>query len=104
MTTKNETIINTYISAGCNKCPKALDWGGNQNQLLTCVSNSVALYSNDEPFEIKCTFNKHTDRVNCVKWLSSNDLINWNLFRANEFISASKDKTIIVWQGQNFQV
>ena len=105
---KNQMMINkvksVYISAGCNKCPKALDWGGNQNQLLTSVSNSVALYSDKEPFEIKCTFNKHTDKVNCVKWISPNDLIDTTLFTANEFVSASKDKTLIVWQGHDLNV
>lgn len=93
-----------YISAGCNRCPKALDWGGRQNQLISCVSNSIALYSSQEPFEIKCTFNKHTDRINCVKWISFTDLTPSTLFNKNEFISASKDKTIVVWQGTDFKV
>lgn len=89
----------SYISAGCNRCPKAVDWGGKQNQLISAVSNSVALYSNNEPYQIKCMFNKHTDRVNCVKWISAVNSIDRSKLKFNEFISASKDKTLVLWQG-----
>lgn len=93
-----------YISSGCNRCPKALDWGGKQEQLITAISNSIALFSNKEPFEIKCTFNNHTDKVNCVKWINFNEFTPKDLFTRNEFISASKDKTIVVWQGTDLKV
>ena len=93
-----------YISAGCNRCPKALDWGGKQDQLICAVSNSIALFSNQEPFEIKCTFNKHTDRVNCIKWINFNEFTPKIQFNINEFISASKDKSVILWQGCDYQV
>ena len=102
MANKVESI---YISSGCNKCPKALDWGGKHNQLIAGVSNSVALFSNEEPFEIKCTFNKHTDRVNCVKWISpADDDLKISSLKCNEFISASKDKSLVLWQGNDFEV
>ena len=94
-------VVPVYISAACNKCPKALDWGGNQNQLICGVSNSVALFSDQEPFEIKSTFNKHKNLVNCVKWISRNDQIELQSFKTNEFISSSKDKTVIIWQGKD---
>lgn len=101
MANKVESI---YISSGCNKCPKALDWGGKHNQLIAGVSNSVALFSNEEPFEIKCTFNKHTDRVNCVKWISpADDDLKISSLKCNEFISASKDKSLVLWQGNDFE-
>ncbi len=93
-----------YIGAGCNRCPKSLDWGGNQNQLIYAQSNSIALLSNEEPFQIKCTFNKHTDKVTCVKWISSNGFIDNGLFSMNEFISTSKDKTVVLWQGKDEKV
>lgn len=93
-----------YISAGCNRCPKSLDWGGKQNQLIYGQSNSIALISDCEPFEIKCTFNKHTERVNAVKWITFSEFVQKNKLKTNEFVSASKDKSVIVWQGQNFEV
>ncbi len=97
-------IESSYISAGCNRCPKALDWGGKQDQLICAVTNSIALFSNQEPFEIKCTFNKHSERVNCVKWINFNEFTPKKNFDLNEFISASKDKTLILWRGVDFQV
>lgn len=93
-----------YISAGCNKCPKALDWGGKQNQLICAFSNSVAIFSEKIPLQIRCTFNKHTDKVNCVKWISSLDDVKKSFLKCSEFISASKDKTLVVWQGSDLQV
>ncbi len=101
---KTKLVRSVYISSACNKCPKALDWGGKQNQLICAMSNSVALFSGQEPFEIKCTFNKHTDRVNCVKWISSTDFIDQTSLRFSEFISASKDKSLVVWRGNDFEV
>lgn len=93
-----------YISAGCNRCPKSLDWGGNQNQLIYAQSNSIALVSGSEPFQIKCSFSKHTERVNAVKWITSSDFVQKNQLITNEFVSVSKDKNVIVWQGQDFEV
>lgn len=97
-------IESIYISAGCNRCPKALDWGGKQDQLICAVSNSVGLFSSQEPFEIKSTLNQHTDKVNCVKWINFNEFTPKNLFDTNEFVSASKDKTLVLWQGVDYQV
>ncbi len=99
-----KSVKSVYISAGCNKCPKAVDWGGKQNQLICAVSNSVALFSERHPFEIKCTFNKHIDRVNCVKWISSSEFIQKSSLKFSEFISASKDKSLVVWQGNDLEV
>ena len=99
-----------YISGGCNRCPKALDWAGPQDQIIYALNNSVALLSDTEPYEVKCTFNKHTDRVNSVRWISSLGL-EADQKRAleetsclNEFVSASKDKTLVVWQGRDYMV
>jgi hypothetical protein len=95
-----------YISAGSNRSPKALDWGGAENRLIYAQCRSVAMLSDQEPFHIKCTFNKHTDVVNSVKWInystSTNSQLNKN--ELNEFVSASNDKTVIVWQGKDYQV
>ncbi|CAF0711829.1 unnamed protein product [Brachionus calyciflorus] len=103
MTIKPNKVESVYISAGCNRCPKALDWGGRQNQLIYAQSRSVALLNDKEPFEIKCTFNKHTDRVNAVKWITSNDFVQNELLSTNEFVSVSKDKSVIVWQGADYE-
>ena len=102
--TSSSKVSSVYISAACNRCPKALDWGGKQNQLICALSNSVALFSDQEPFEIKCTFNKHTDRVNCVKWISSTGSVDQTRLGFSEFISASKDKSLILWKGSDFEV
>lgn len=95
-----------YISAGCNRTPKSLDWGGPQNQLAFAQCHSVALMSQEEPFQIKCTFHKHTDLINCVKWIeySSSSTSQTSSHQLNEFVSASKDKTVVVWQGRDYQV
>ena len=94
-----------YISGGCNRCPKALDWGGSQSQILYALNNSIALVSDEEPREIKCTFNKHTDRVNSVRWISSHGFFDQSLLfnssGVGEFVSASKDKSLIVWKGRD---
>jgi hypothetical protein len=94
-----------FISAGCNRSPKALDWGGRQNQLIYGQCRSIALLSRQEPFQVKCSLNKHTDVINCVKWIaSSGGLIESSQFTQNEFVSASKDKSVIVWQGHDEEV
>lgn len=104
MTVNQVKVEPLYISAGCNRCPKALDWGGNQNQLIYAQSRSIALLSDKEPYQIKCTFNMHQDKVNAVKWISSNGFIDNGLFEMSEFVSASKDKSVIVWQGNDYEV
>ena len=90
-----------YISAACNRSPKSLDWGGKNNQIIYAFSNSVAILSNTEPFQIKSTYNYHTDRVNCVKWISNLNNLQLDF---DEFISGSTDKKICVWRGNNFEV
>lgn len=102
--TVSSQVNSIYISAGCNRCPKSLDWGGKQNQLIFAQSNSIALVSESEPFQIKCTFKKHTERVNAVKWIAFNELVQKNKLTTNEFVSVSKDKNVIVWQGQDLTV
>lgn len=102
-TKENNLVEPIYISLGCNRCPKALDWGGNENQLIYAHSNSIALLNDQEPFHIKCTFNKHTDKVNCVKWISSNGFLDKSTFKLNEFVSASKDKSVVLWQGNGYK-
>jgi WD40 repeat protein len=92
-----EKVDSIYISAGCNRCARALDWGGKCNQLIYAQCNSVALLSRTEPFSIKYTFNRHSDKVNCVKWISRVG-IDGSAVSTDEFISGSKDKSIIVWQ------
>jgi hypothetical protein len=94
-----------YISAGCNRSPNSLDWGGAQNQLIYAHAHSVALLSAQEPFQIKCTFNKHKDKINSLKWVNRDQLstqLGSNI--PNEFVTASQDKTVIVWQGRDFTV
>jgi WD40 repeat protein len=101
------TIRPTYISVGCNRSPNTLDWGGAQNQLIYAFSNSVALLNDREPFEIKCTFNRHVDKVNCVKWIKRGDDSCDKLLQPiglNEFVSGSKDRSLIVWQGKDYNV
>ncbi len=96
MATDNGKVKSVYISSGCNRCPKALDWGGNRNQLIYAHCNSIALLSDEESFHIISTLNRHTDKINAVKWISSNGFINIPI---GEFVSASKDNSVIVWQG-----
>jgi hypothetical protein len=99
------TIRPTYISVGCNRSPNTLDWGGAQNQLIYAFSNSVALLSQSEPFEVKCTLNSHLDKVNCVKWIRSGDGGDRCFpIGINEFVSGSKDRSLIVWQGKDYNV
>lgn len=104
--TLNKNAESIYISAGCNRCAKALDWGGKYNQLIYAQSRSVALLSQQEPFQIKSTFNQHTDKINCVKWISRYffSSLECKGDAPNEFLSASKDKTIAVWQGNDENV
>jgi WD40 repeat protein len=102
---KNKTAESVFIAAGCNRSPKALDWGGAHNQLIYAQSRSVALMDTDtEPFQIKCSLNMHKEIVNSVKWISSNGFIDNTKFAKNEFVSTSKDKTVIVWRGSEDQV
>ena len=88
-----------YISAGCNRTPKVLDWGGKQNRLVYAQCHSVALVSQAEPFHILCTLNAHKDVVNSVKWITGYGFILNDKLSACEFVSASKDKNAIVWRG-----
>ena len=90
-----------YISAACNRSPKSLDWGGKDNQIIYGFSNSIAILSKDEPFQIKSTFNYHNDRVNCVKWISNPNNIKLEF---NEFLSGSTDKKVCVWRGNENEV
>lgn len=90
-----------YISSGCNRCPKSCDWGGNENQLAYAFSNSIAILSGKEPFQIKINLNQHTNQVNCLKWVSN---LNDTSFEFNELISGSVDRTLIVWRGKNLEV
>jgi elongator complex protein 2 len=94
-------IDSIYISAACNRSPNSLDWGGNNNQIIYGFSNSIAVLSINEPFQIKSTFNYHKDRVNCVKWIKNQTNLKLNF---NEFISGSTDKKICVWRGNEYNV
>ncbi len=99
MTVKQPNSIDCeYISAACNRTQNSLDWGGLDNQIIYGFSNSIALLSPIEPFEVKCTLNKHTGRVNCLKWISNRNgkIIFPDL---NELVSGSTDKSLIVWRG-----
>lgn len=98
----NLLINSIYTSVSCNRTPNSLDWGGKSNEIIYAFSNSIAILSKNEPYQIKATFNKHLNRVNCVKWIRN--LTNNELFNYNEFISGSTDKTICVWQGDNYDV
>ena len=103
--TTTTTIDPIYISAGCNRCAKALDWGGSANQIIFGQSRAVALMtSNNDEFEIKCTFGGHTDTVNCARWIRRALLSDPNILKEDEFISGSKDKSIIVWRGSQLNV
>ena len=95
-----------YISGGCNRCPKALDWAGPQDQIIYALNNSIALLTSREPCEITRTFNQHTDRVNSVRWITALGLEAEQkpALGLNEFVSASKDKTLVVWQGRDQHV
>jgi hypothetical protein len=86
-----------YISAACNRTQNSLDWGGLDNQLIYAFSNSIALLTSTEPFEVKCSFNKHTGRVNCLKWISNKT----GKLDLSEFVSGSADKSLVVWRGSD---
>jgi elongator complex protein 2 len=97
-----------YISGACNRCPKSLDWGGNDNQIIYGMSNAVAImtkneHQNSSPFQVNATLNSHTGRVNSVKWIRPSLPIlkepNESFEIKNEFVSASNDKTVKVWEG-----
>ena len=90
-----------YISASCNRTPKSLDWGGNENRIIYAFTNSICLLTKHEPFQIVSTFNKHQERVNCVKWIQNSNNAKLNYC---EFVSASTDKTLCVWKGSENEV
>lgn len=98
MNIQKNVIESVYISAGCNRCDKALDWGGKHNQLIYAQSRSVALLTQQEPFQIKYTFNTHKDKVNCVKWISRVNVEENEENQVNEFVSGSEDKSITIWR------
>lgn len=86
-----------YISRGCNRVPHCLDWGKN-NLICYGACHSVALY--DPKFShtgaVCQTLTGHTDRVNCVRWIKQSDNV-----AEFEFVSASSDKTAVVWRLQS---
>ncbi|XP_065174313.1 elongator complex protein 2 [Atheta coriaria] len=80
----------SYVSAACNYVPGAADWGNNK---LICYAacNSVLIYDpNQGGGKVTYTLNKHTSRVNGVKWI-------WGSEYENELVSVSSDKTAVVW-------
>ncbi|CAE1237158.1 ELP2 [Acanthosepion pharaonis] len=96
-------VSTCYISCGCNNSPHAADWGKNG---LVCYGscNSVAIYqpqfSNPEEkasASILCSLKGHKAKVNCVRWIRTNE------DAENEIVSGSVDKTAIVWKYKNNQ-
>ena len=90
-----------YISAGCNRSPRSLDWGGNESQIVYAFSHSVALMSNQEPYQVVATFNKHKGHINALKWVSNT---NNERLHFNEFVTCSTDKSLVVWRGNGQEV
>ncbi|KAK3108608.1 hypothetical protein FSP39_011810 [Pinctada imbricata] len=88
-----------YISSGCNRTPHCADW--NEEGLL-CYGSShcIVLFEPDGyangTARVTDTLNKHTDRVNCVRWMRG------DYVRERPcFVSGSVDKTAVVWQKEN---
>ncbi|XP_028410980.1 elongator complex protein 2-like isoform X2 [Dendronephthya gigantea] len=83
-----------YISVGCNRNPYSLDWGSN-GLVAFGASKSIALYLPEDEQDagrIKCLLNGHRERVNCVKWISKE-----NLGNESELISGAIDGQVIIW-------
>ncbi len=82
--------VATYIAAGCNRSPHCMSVENDQVFYGAC--NAVVV-SRLFPDHIQCsqTLVGHKDRVNCVRFLST------NRDDGNTFISTSTDKTVCVW-------
>lgn len=82
-----------YTSCACNSSPQTVDWGYN-NIICYAACNSVALYdpkANGGTGAVVCTLVHHKDQVNCVRWIRK------DTGPETAFLSASVDKTVIMW-------
>nr|XP_011412948.2 elongator complex protein 2 [Crassostrea gigas] len=86
-----------YISCGCNRTPHCLDWASS-GVICFGASHAVAIYYPEGYANghgtISQTLIKHSDRVNCVKWISNSN----RQLCDERFVSGSVDKTAIVWK------
>ncbi|KAH9520084.1 Elongator subunit elp2 [Bulinus truncatus] len=84
----------SYTSAGCNRCPFSADWGRN-GLICFAYSHAVAIYKPEgfgQAGGIVKTYTGHTDKVNCVIWISN------GIHDELEFVSGSADSIINVWR------
>lgn len=76
-----------YIAASVNRSPHCLSWHQQEGCVIFGTCNAVGVAQLEEGcIKIKQTLVAHTDRVNCVQWIS--DRI---------FVSASTDGTARLW-------
>ncbi|XP_050665246.1 elongator complex protein 2 [Leptidea sinapis] len=85
------SVRQVYTSVACNRTPEILDWN-KEGFMCFGASNSVVIYDTNvkgkDPLIVLC---QHQSRVNNVKWLRKPD------GSSTELVSASADKTAVVW-------
>ncbi|XP_065665851.1 elongator complex protein 2 isoform X2 [Hydra vulgaris] len=74
-----------FLATGCNRTLNALSWG-KKGLIAFGGCNSVYVYNPESECFVEI-LNGHGLRVNCVCWLSS-----------DEIVSGSSDKSLIVWR------
>ncbi|XP_047504367.1 elongator complex protein 2 isoform X1 [Pieris napi] len=86
-----------YTAVACNRTPEIVDWN---KEGLICygASNAVVIYNTNlkgrDPLTV---LSHHQSRVNSVKWLTKPGGL------CTELISASADKTAVIWTLENGQ-
>lgn len=89
MMKKDLSINAVYIAASCNRVPHCLSLKSNTLLYGACNAILVSKVSTDDSESIQSlqTLVKHSDRVNCVRWISE-----------QHFVSTSTDKTAVLWK------
>ena len=93
-----------YCSVACGRTPHSASWHTRTGTLAFVADRSVGLAEitpNDDVLKITGTLHGHTDKVNCVHWITCRG--SRELYRSVslEVISGSVDKTIRVWRRRN---
>ena len=77
-----------YVSSGCNNVPHTL--AVRKDELIYAACNGIIIVDvKHDQLVAKRTLTGHTERVNCVRWISD-----------DSFVSGSSDKKVILWSKQ----